>query len=169
MIEREILGCILKDNSLVQETVIQSNYFKNAQHRLLFDSMKKLATDGKAIDKVTLLSENYNKIDVNLITDLETSGNLNNFESYEKQLIDQYKNNEAKSVTKNWLSSKDSIESLLNKLQQVDELGISEEQDKNELLLEMAQEIHIEQDNNGITTGLYDLDAIIGGFHNTKS
>src|SRR5690625_5737757 len=95
MIEKEVLGCFLQDNSLILETSIRPTYFKEQKYQLLFQSMLKLAHEEKAIDRVSLLSDNYDYISQMggpaFITELENEGKVENFETYERQLIEQYK------------------------------------------------------------------------------
>src|SRR5699024_8958991 len=111
MIEREILGCLLQDNTLITETTLQTNHFSTQAHQLLFQSMKKMSMEGKAVDKVTLIIDYYEYIPqmggVDFITSLETNGNPDNFESYERQFMQQYKKREADNVTKKWLRSEE--------------------------------------------------------------
>ena len=94
-LEKEILGCILKDNTLINETVIQPKQFESESGRLLFQTMLTLSSQNKAIDRVTLLSENYDYIQrlggPAFITELQTNGDAEHFESYEKQFIEEYK------------------------------------------------------------------------------
>lgn len=174
MIEHEILGCFLKDNTLIEETIIQTNQFEMQAHQLLFQSMKKLSMEGKAIDKVTLLQENYDYIQqmggVDFITSLETNGNPVNFDSYEKQFIEQYKEKESKRRVKLWLSDESKNEQeLIEELEKVSELGISEEETKDDVLDSMYNDPYEEREKAGITSGLSDLDAITGMFQNKSS
>lgn len=174
MIEHEILGCFLKDNTLIEETIIQTNQFEMQAHQLLFQSMKKLSMEGKAIDKVTLLQENYEYIQqmggVDFITSLETNGNPINFDSYEKQFIEQFKDKESKRQVKLWMSKDDAPEyELIEELEKISELGISEEETKDDVLDDMFDDPYIERDKAGITSGLSDLDDITGMFQNQSS
>src|SRR5699024_10299410 len=106
MIEKEVLGCILKDNSLINKTIIQTNQFTDDRYKLLFQSMKKLSFENESIDKVTLLSDNYEYVQqmggVDFITDMETVGDIDNFESYEREFIYKYKERESSAITKQW-------------------------------------------------------------------
>lgn len=175
MIEREIIGCLLKDNTLISETTIQTNQFSTQAHQLLFQSMKKLTMEDKAVDKVTLLSDNYDYIQqmggVSFITELETNGNPDNFETYEAQFIENYKKREADNLTKQWLSDeKRETGSLINDLQHLEEIGIIDEVDKNDLLKDMFDLPYLENvKDTGIKSGLTDLDAIIGAFQKQNS
>src|SRR5690625_2880542 len=129
MIEKEILGCLLKDNSLINETIIQTNQFSNDAYRLLFQSMQKLAFQNKAIDKVTLITENYEYINQlggpDFITSIESVGNVDNFDTYERNFIEQYKKRESENIIKKWLSKeRKETDELINDLQKIDEYGI---------------------------------------------
>lgn len=175
MIEKEILGCILKDNSLINETIIKANHFSNQAYSLLFQSMQQLAHEGKAIDKVTLLTLNYQYIQQlggpSFITELEATGSVDNFESYERQFIEQYKQRESERITKEWISRKEkNINNLVNDLQQLEEFGLAEELDKNDILKEMINLPYLENvEDVGVPSGLRDLDALTGGFQNQNS
>lgn len=174
MIEKEILGCFLKDNSLINETIIQENQFSERPYRLIFQSMKQLASENKNIDKVTLLSNNYSSIQelggANFITNIETSGNTENFESYEREFIDTFKKRESENITKDWLSDENrQTENLISNLQKLDDYGHSDEKDKNAVLESMHDLPFIESEESGIPSGLTSLDALTGGFHNTSS
>lgn len=144
MIEREILGCLLQDNTLIGETEIKANQFDKEAHRLIYQTMQKLAYEGKAIDKVTLLAENYEYISqlggIDFIADLETSGNINNFETYQKQFTEGYKARESLLVAKQWVSDKNRDTShLMSELAHIEEIGQIEEVDKNDVLKELSQ------------------------------
>lgn len=175
MIEKEILGCFLKDNSLINETIIKTNHFSSESNKLLFQSMQQLAMEGKAIDKVTLLTMNYQYIQqlggTSFITEIEASGNIDHFETYERQFIEQYKKRESKNLIKNWLSQKEGdTNELISNLQSLEEIGITDDVSKNDILKEMHNLPYIENPiESGIPSGLTDLDALTGGFQNQSS
>src|SRR5690625_1268225 len=137
ILEKEILGCFLKDNTLLGETSIKTNYFSSESSRLLFQSMLMLAHEHKKIDKVTLLASNYDYISSlggpSFITELESIGNVDNFETYEAQFIDQYKSRQSKRIAKKWLSDENrENEDLITNLQKLEELTLSDEISKND-------------------------------------
>src|SRR5699024_11488995 len=99
--------------------------------------------------------------EVDFITSPETNGNPINFDSYEKQFIEQYKEKESKRKVKLWLSSETAEEhELIEELEKISELGISEEETKDDVLDSMFDAPYIEMEKVGITSGLSDLDAI---------
>src|SRR5699024_4670222 len=107
--------------------------------------MIKLSQENKAVDQVTLLADNYDYIQSlggpDFIMGIETSGDVDNFESYERDLIDKFKQSQSEKITKDWLSkSKKDNQQLISDLQQLDELGYTDESDKNVALMEMMNE-----------------------------
>lgn len=172
MIEKEVLGCLLQDNSLIQETTIQGTFFEKAEHQLLFQSMVKLAHEGKAVDRVSLLAENYeylSQFGTNFIAEIEATGNIENFETYERQLTDDYRTRQSKVLAQNFANNEQEAHQLIADLQELDELGIAEELTTQEVLNEMFDLPYIKSDRAGISSGLRDLDSITGGFQNGDS
>src|SRR5690606_31556884 len=174
MIEKEILGCILQDNSLIGETVLQVKYFSKQEHQLIFQTMLKLAAEGKAIDRVSLLAENYEYLShfggTDFIADLESNGKVENFKTYERQLIEEYKKRKIENIVVNFLNSKErDVQKMMEELRETDEIGIREEKSAHDVLLELHDLPYIENNEAGITSGLTDLDKIIGGFQKGNS
>lgn len=173
MIEREVLGCLLQDNSLIPETIIRPSYFEKQEHQLLFQSMLKLSHEGKVADRVTLVAENYEYFSQlggpSFITSLESIGKIENFETYERKMIEEYKNRQSKVLAKKYIGANHDLSSLLSDLEKLNELGIEEEQSVHEVLEEMYDLPYIEQTDAGIKSGLTDLDRIIGSFKGSNS
>jgi len=175
MIEKEILGCFIKDNTLIEETIIQPKHFSNEAYKLLFQSMLKLVSEGKKVDKVTLLADNYDYIQkfggTDFVTGIESVGEVDNFETYEREFIDQLKQEQVEKTINHWLSSKEKdTDKLITQLQKLDELGISEEKSKDDVLKDMFGLPYLENaSDSGITSGLSDLDSLTGKFQNQNS
>lgn len=174
MIEKEVLGCILQDNSLIDETVLRMSYFTKQEHQLIFQSMLKLSAEGKAMDRVSLLAENYEYLShfggTDFIAELETNGKVENFRTYERQLIEEYKKKNIENIVVNFLNSKEKdSEHLIEQLRKNDEIGIQEEKSAHDVLLELHDLPYIEKNEVGITSGLTDLDKVIGGFQGGNS
>lgn len=174
-LEKEILGCFLKDNTLLNETMIQPSYFKEESSKLLFQSMLTLSSEGKAVDRVTLISNNYEYIQQmggpNFITELETKGDIDHFESYERQFVEKHKKYESERVVNEWLSKKEKEnEDLITNLQQLEDAVLDDDVDIKEVLKVMHDLPFLENvEDAGIPSGLTDLDAITGGFQNENS
>lgn len=174
IIEKEVLGCFLKDNTLLKETALQKHYFEDKSHQIIFESMKGLINEGKAVDRVTLLSDNYKYLQSlggpNYIMQLETNGQVENFETYEREVIDQFKERESERIATNWLSQKKKDnQQLISDLQQLDDVGFTDEPDKNATLLKMMNAPYQEINDVGVKSGLLALDQLTGGFQNQQS
>lgn len=168
-LEYQILGCFIKDNSLIKETVIQPHHLSERNAKA-YEAMLHLSNEGKAIDRVSLLTETYDVITElggpDYIMSMETKGYTENFETYEKTLLDQYKERETKRVVKDWLSSGKDNQTLISDIQKIDEEGITDESDVLPLLVEMHDEPYGEytKDMTGIPSGFKDLDKYTGGW-----
>ena len=173
MLEREILGCFLQDNSLLNETILKPSYFSREENQLLYQSMLVLNSQGKAVDQVSLLSENYDYITrlggVSFILEIERTGNVDNFETYERTLIEDYQKRASKQLVTQWLNSKASPSELIEQLQNLEELSHQDEISKDEVLEQMFDLPYLDATDAGIPTGLKDLDDILGGFQKHSS
>ena len=171
MLEREILGCFLKDNELIKETKVITNYFTHDGNIKIFEKMQSMALNEQVVDKVTLIAECYDLIaqyGMDFIAELDVTGDVNNFEDYENKMIEQYKARRSHEIAKEYLSSTNDMQQLIDKLQSLSELNIVDEMDKNDVLKELANLPYMENDA-GIKTNLKDLDAILGGFVDANS
>lgn len=170
-LEKEILGSFLKDNSLLQETILVKEHFNEKHHQKLFEIMQKMSRENKAIDKVTLLAESYNFITElggpAYITDLETNGNTDHFETYERELISRYKTRTTEKIVKEWLANdKKDRRFLVDELERIDEEGETEEVNTMSLLMELYQEVDRPTSDivTGIPSGLEALDTLTSGW-----
>src|SRR5690606_6770617 len=139
-----------------------------------FQTMLKLAAEGKAIDRVSLLAENYEYLShfggTDFIADLESNGKVENFRTYEQQLIEDYKKRKIENIVVNFLNSKErDLQKLMEEVRVTDEIGIREEKSAQDVVLELHELPYIENNKAGITSGLTDLDKIIGGFQGGNS
>src|SRR5690606_1012323 len=96
------------------------------------------------------------------IADLESNGKVENFRTYEQQLIEDYKKRKIENIVVNFLNSKErDVQKMMEELRETDEIGIKEERSAHEILAEMSQLPFIEKNENGVNTGLLELDKII--------
>lgn len=73
-------------------------------------------------------------------------------------------------IVVNFLNSKErDLTKFMEELRETDEIGIREEKSAHEILLEMHDLPFVEKNENGVSTGLTDLDKIIGGFQKGNS
>lgn len=173
-LEKEILGCFIKDNTLINETILQTSHFESQASKLIYQSMLILSAEGKAIDQVTLLSENYEYLEslggIDFITDLKSKGDINHFETYEKQLLDEFKSRESKNIVTDWLSLEDkNNDDLISRLQKLEDSSIGDVPDVKDTIREISNLPNIDGVDAGIPSGFKALDNITGGFQRESS
>ena len=175
MIEQQILSCLLQDNSLITDTLLQPKHFQNKIYKTIFIEIKKLANEGKVVDQVTLLERLYDKLpshnDIEYITNLEVLGNVDNFSSYEKELLDKYTKLKTIEILQTNLAKKDEldIDKLMTELESVQEGVANETGDLYELYLRLAEQPFFENSvDDGIPTGFTTLTAKLGGFRSKE-
>src|SRR5699024_353507 len=125
-LEKQILGCFLKDNTLLKETIITKHFFQDHINKLIFEYMKKLSKEDMTIDKVTLINENYEQLNelggASFIDNIEQNGDIENFDSYERKITDDFKDRASETIVKEWLSKEErDTHYLLDRLQKMDE------------------------------------------------
>lgn len=93
--EAFLLGCILKDPSLIDETRITTEHFINLQNRELYKAMQELKKEGQEIDIISLAqlgestSMKYGGTSYlsNLINSVPS---IHSFKNYEKNILDYH-------------------------------------------------------------------------------
>jgi len=175
LIEQQILSCLLQDNSLITDTLLQPKHLHNKIYKTIFIEIKKLANEGKVVDQVTLLERLYDKLpshnDIEYITNLEVLGNVDNFSSYEKELLDKYTKLKTIEILQTNLAKKDEldIDKLMTELESVQEEVANETGDLYELYLRLAEQPFFENSvDDGIPTGFTTLTAKLGGFRSKE-
>jgi replicative DNA helicase len=133
--------------------------------------MLKMSSQGKAIDHVTLMTENSNLI-INLggpayILGLQDKGNPNNYETYELTLLEQYRQTETERALNEWLASGErDTQQLLDHIETIQDTGTVEESDRITLLAELLDEVNRPKSSpiTGIPSGITELDKMTGGW-----
>lgn len=167
IIEQQIIGCLLQDNSLIKDTTLQSKHFTNRVYQLIFSEMKKLSQEDKSIDIYMLLERLYDKLDdysdTDTIANLESKGNVHHFESYERELMDKYTKQRTKETLTKHIQSEDiDADTLIEELENIKSHQQSESGNLFDLYMRLHEEPHRpETIKKGISTGLMSLDPKI--------
>lgn len=170
-LESEILGCFIKDNTLLKETRLGKEHFEKKENKKLFEIMMKLSMEGKAVDHVSMLSAAYDSISElggpSVITNIEIKGIPENFETYERELFIKYKDRKTKEIVNNWLASEDKDRTkLIDSIEKINDEGESEEVDITSLLVELHDEVNKPLTSlvTGIPSGIKKLDEMTSGW-----
>lgn len=173
--EQFLLSCLLKKGDLIKEVALDDIHFTKLEHQRVFTAMKSLDGKNIPIDIVSVLNEIGQDVVLigghTFLADLfNMITNEENFKTYEKFILDDYKVEQTKEITKQMQevhSSKD-IDKLKDYVQQLTGLMESGEQntfDLSETLYEIDQNMKKEFEGvQGIPTGFFYLDSITDGW-----
>jgi replicative DNA helicase len=169
--EQALLGSILLEPELIHECVIQEREFGVQNHSLIFRAMRKVAQEGKKVDFVTVVTELgdlINKVgNVSYVTRLaESVPSIESFPTYQTAILEAFRLRRAKEIATSLALSttEEKITYVYKELSALMEIGIPQQRSKNDLLLEIYEEINTPRgDIPGIDTGLKDLNDMTGG------
>ena len=170
--EKALLGTLLKENYLINETVISKKHLEDERHKVLFDEIKRLAADRKPIDRVTLaMSPNVQSFGgMSYINELLSYADAAKFESYESLVLDAWREREKDRVLtmaklNNW-----SIEKVMTELDRINTIRKTDDHHTiNELLLDVYEAPWTEAyEQRGATTGIRLLNDAINGLQDSE-
>jgi DnaB-like helicase N terminal domain./DnaB-like helicase C terminal domain. len=165
--EKAYLGTVLKENYLINETVITKEHLEDDRHKELFAVIKELVSQGKPADRVTLAM--HPKIQaiggLTYINELLNYSDPSKFEEYEELVFESWREKQKnKILTQAKLEDWD-IDRLMNEFEKINFKKVDDHASIRELLLEMSEapwnEEYIQQ---GATTGIKRLNDAINGF-----
>jgi len=173
MSQEKILGCILNDNTLINELKINPDWF-HPKYKLVFESMREMYDKYQAIDKKELTMK-FIKSGINVLSfgDYSHEGL---FEKYQKDIENEYKTNQLRKMSHELIeysgrNDRDSVDmvSLMEKtLTELQVTGNSDYRKLGEYCHEVTEEIerayHAKSDISGIPSGFGDLDRLTAGF-----
>lgn len=170
--EKSLLGTMLNENYLILDSDIKAAYFQTHLHKRIFDCMKTLAQQGKAVDYITLLTMTDPKEigGANYLADLNRFANPVLFDQHKKLLIDQWRELEkSKLLTRaqmeNWTIEE--VQRALDSLQDAhndsDDTSLT-----SYLVSQYERPFYPSEKSRDITTGLQDLDSMLDGFQNNE-
>lgn len=166
--EYAVLGCIIKDNTLIKDTPLREEYF-TGNTRNLFKAMLELENDNRVIDIVSLLSKQLerNYGGVATITECNNRSNVLKFNDYVSILIEKWQEREklnilAIAAQENW-----KLDTITNKLNELQNNNVDDKYELSDLLKSIYEMPWQKQSKKkGVTTGFKTLDIMTGGFQN---
>lgn len=167
--ESQVIGCILQENTLAKDTILQEKHFSDMNTRIIFKECVELANEGKAIDEVSLLDGLFGKVSddvINEIATFEFKAKLENFDTYEKQIIDKYKKRESKRIVQKHLAD-DELDraALIKELNNLEKESKMEDGGVADVYLKMAKKAYEETvDSLGFLTRLREFDRLADKF-----
>lgn len=167
--EEAILGTLLKEPHLLQDTELKIEFFQSAENKNILQTMKDLISDGQPVDIVTMLTQGepqsfggagkLNRI-INMANEMK-------FESYVDMLTDQWREREKINVLEiarheNW-----KLDRITNELNNLVSNKAKDHNSIKDLVIKVAEDPWKEVEQSaGVKTGLESLQGATNGWQN---
>lgn len=169
-----VLSVILQQGQTYEKLTLEPKHFLNAEHRVIYEHMKKLYEKNTPIDFETVATELGKKIteigDVSYLLKIEGyAPSLENIEFYEDNVFKSFRDKRDHEilVTYNKDRSDENRLNLIKDLEINHLIGLRDtRKSTHDMYIEIAQEIAEGKSklNSGYESGLIDLDKITGGW-----
>ncbi|MCM2674062.1 replicative DNA helicase [Alkalicoccobacillus plakortidis] len=170
-----VLGSILYKPDLIKESVLVPEEFQATRHQKIFETMRKLDDEGKAIDMVALATELGDEQlqevgGVPYFAELANAvATTANFKQHEAVVQADYRVRKARNSAYAFTEesgSDDAIDELIKSLQDIKDTATSKlSKTKKEILQSVVEKLHSEeQEITGAQSGIVDLDRMTGGW-----
>ena len=165
--EKALLGTILKENYLIEETTIAEEHLEDGRHKALFTVIKELVNQGKPADRVTLAM--HPKIQaiggLSYINELLSYADPSKFEKYEELVFEAWRERQKNRILTQAKLEDWNIDRLMNELEKINLKKVDDYAPIRDLLIEMSEAPwNDEYVRQGATTGIKMLNDAINGF-----
>jgi replicative DNA helicase len=171
--ENMVLGAVFLEPAIINELILEPYHFLHKRNQVIFQAMTLLRQQSRAIDLITMLDQLGSEIEgiggVSYLTSLAvycpTTANVG---EYQRIMLEQYKIRELKRAATGFLykGSMEAAESFYQTFIQMQELGRGHEGTKQDLIMEIFDEIYQERGElQGIDTGFVSLNRMTGGWN----
>ncbi|MEH7388414.1 DnaB-like helicase C-terminal domain-containing protein [Bacillus sp. JJ1521] len=165
--EMAYLGCLIKANYLIKDTVIGPEQLEQVTHQELMRRMVDFSNKGKSIDLISLttIPDLYNFGGMSYLSSLLSHADVEKFEEFEALIIDLWKEREKKNILTlanmgNWEISK-----VIAELDKINQVKMNDHTPLNQALVHMFDAPWQEQEVLKLaSTGIKKLDEMTGGF-----
>lgn len=168
-VEKSALGTCLKENYLILDSGLTTEYFTSALHKMIFSAMTELAHQNKSVDFATLMTvRNPEEIGgANYLMDLMSCANPDKFDDYFAIIKENWQEIEKHRILVQAQQGDWSIADITKAFDLLESNDTQNDMSLKNTLLKLANlpfEKPSEQDT--ISTNLRDLDAMLGGLYN---
>ncbi|SKB05225.1 replicative DNA helicase [Sporosarcina newyorkensis] len=166
--EKSILGTMLKENYLILDSGIQEDFFSKQIHKSIFNCMRRLATQNRPVDYITILTmaEPSELGGANYLSELNNFANSTRFDEYREILITGWKESEKNRLLQQAQTEKWDIAEIQKSFDDLQAENTPQEDAsiQSDLVELFELPFHPLEVDPGTTTGLDDLDKLLNGF-----
>jgi len=167
--EEAVLGTILKEPHLLNDTELRTEYFQSTENQNLLKAMKDLQTKGQVVDMVTLLTHsNHQEFGgAGKLNNISKVANETKFDSYVELLIEKWQEREKMNILElakyeNW-----KLDKITSELNNLISNKINDHNSISELLSKVVEDPwNPKEQAKGINTGLKSLQHATNGWQN---
>lgn len=163
--ELSYIGCLLKDETLIKESVLQSSKFYDGFSKKAFEIIKSLESAGETIDLVSVVVASKGNIDKKKLADVVNSiATTENFKFLERQILEAWKLREVNRIKSQEVKTLEDVVRIQDELSNL-EINNDEEYNHQEALIKLYESIEDQKEGlSGYDTGFTDLNRILDGF-----
>lgn len=167
LIEKALLGTMMKENYLIDESDLQLDHFNSTLHKNIFREMQTLKADNHPVDPIMLITaqnpEHFGG--ANYVMDLMSFAAPEKFDSYKKTLMDHWRDAEKRRILHQSLQEDWPVYLVQKSLDALESNSVKHDTSIKQLLVDQYERpFKPLMTNPGVSTGLVDLDTILGGF-----
>ncbi|MFC7686247.1 replicative DNA helicase [Ureibacillus sp. GCM10028918] len=167
LLEKSLLGTMLKENYLILDAGIQPSLFQSQIHRSIYLAMQHLARNNQPVDYITILTmvEPSEVGGANYLAGLQTFGDGEKFEAYVGIAKTEWREKQKQHILNQATSQNWTIEKIQKELDALQTDTLSVETDvKNDLVKMAERPYHPIEEEKIVPTDLKELEKLIVGF-----
>lgn len=176
-LEGNLLGCLLKDYSLIDELVLTEAHFTSLRNREWFKLINEFHNNGKQLDLISVKTIENIKLDeiggIKYMIDMgESVPSVHSFATYQQSILDFHNISKAKDISVDFLNNVSQFankDQLLSFMEQVSRLEISTVNGKESFKSRVSKRISEHMDSplegySGVNTGFESLNKLTDGW-----
>jgi replicative DNA helicase len=165
--ETAFLGCLIKANYLIKDTVIKPEQLEGTTHQELMRRMVDFSNAGKSIDLISLTTmpdlENFGGM--SYMSSLLAHADVEKFEEFEALILELWKEREKKNILALATMGNWEITKVISELDKINEVRMNDHTSLNQALVHMYEAPWEDQAvAKTAPTGIHQLDEMTGGF-----
>ena len=139
--EMAFLGCFIKANYLIKDTVIHPEQLEGATHKVLMQRMLDFSNAGKSIDLISLTTmpdlENFGGM--SYLSSLLSHADVEKFEEFETLILELWKEREKKNILTLASHGDWEITRVIAELDKINEVKMNDHTPLNQALVQMYE------------------------------
>ncbi|MCM3729164.1 DNA helicase [Neobacillus cucumis] len=165
--EKAFLGCLMKEEYLLKDTVVQPEQLESTRHKELMRKMVELNRSGKNIDLITLTTipdlDSFGGM--SYLSELLSFADLEKFESTEKLILDLWKEREKRNILTIAALNDWEIAKVIGELDKINQMKMVDHTSLQQALSDIYEAPWEDQLTlKSAPSGIKKLDEVTGGF-----